>query len=82
MNSTRPEDFTSEAEYFAQFLYKPPTVPRPDRELTAEEQEQYRRMDQQAAYFYERIAYDPQDRRRMIGMYNIYGEVVPFGTPK
>lgn len=82
MNSAKPEDYASEAEYFAQFLYKPPRVPRPDGELTPEQEHEYRLLDQRAAYFYERIAYNSQDRRRMIGMYNIYGEVVPFGSPK
>jgi hypothetical protein len=33
---------------------------------------------QKAAYFNQRVAYDPRDTRKMIGTYSPTGEVIPF----
>jgi hypothetical protein len=33
---------------------------------------------QKAAYYNQRVAYDPRDPRKMIGTYSPTGEVIPF----
>lgn len=36
--------------------------------------------ESKAMYYNRRLAYDPQDTRHSVGVYNEYGEVVPYNV--